>query len=256
MKITMHTREFVDQAIILRLGRFKESDCWVRCMTPSQGIITGFAFGGLKSRRRFPACLDNLNHVQFRFSYNKHEYITLQEGSILNRFAGLSSKPVHLGMLVNCVKFLEAVQLGSPEAEQAFALLLNILDILDFRPDCSKNLPLYFRARLSVIYGYAPELCHCHFCGQELGQAEKVALDIKKGQSSCPKCSQDLSETRVIFRPSEFKHFKEVMYGSPEHWPLDRSKDPEMFRPVQAMDRFVHYHMGLVWQGKGFRQAA
>ena len=58
--------EFSERALVLRVGRFREIDAWVRLFSPIRGTYTAFAFGGLKSRRRFLGCLDPLNQVRFK----------------------------------------------------------------------------------------------------------------------------------------------------------------------------------------------
>ena len=57
--------DYTDKAIILRVGRFREIDLWVRYLSASHGVQTGFAFGGCKSRRRFCGCFDPLNPVLY-----------------------------------------------------------------------------------------------------------------------------------------------------------------------------------------------
>ncbi|MCA1743041.1 MAG: recombination protein O N-terminal domain-containing protein, partial [Desulfovibrionales bacterium] len=68
---------FSEKVLITRTGRFKEYDLWVRFLSPSMGIMTGFAFGGCKSRRRFSGCLDTLNLVLFKASTgSRGQYLT------------------------------------------------------------------------------------------------------------------------------------------------------------------------------------
>ena len=82
--------EFSEDVVVLKVGTFREADCWVRFFSPTYGILTGFAFGGRRSRRRFGGCLDPLSLVRFRVSQNKRcEYYCLEEGVLLNRFSGL-----------------------------------------------------------------------------------------------------------------------------------------------------------------------
>lgn len=56
--------EWTDTALVLHVGRFREADLWVRLLAPGQGLVTAFAFGGSKSRRRFTGCLDVFNLIR------------------------------------------------------------------------------------------------------------------------------------------------------------------------------------------------
>ena len=50
--------EWSDTALVLGVGRFRESDLWLRMLTRRHGIVSAFAFGGSRSRKRFCGCLD------------------------------------------------------------------------------------------------------------------------------------------------------------------------------------------------------
>jgi DNA repair protein RecO (recombination protein O) len=159
-------------------------------------------------------------------------------------------------MAVNCTKFLEAVQLDNSNAEQTFNILLSILKILNSSTEVSKNLPLYFRARLSVLYGYALSFEQCCFCNCKLVQHKSVGFKINTGQLACPYCINNFAKEWWIFSSSEFKHLKNVMLNSPENWPLKELSLSKLLKPIQAMDQFVQFHLGLIWKGNRFMQAA
>ena len=53
--------EWSDTALVLGVGRFRESDLWLRMLTRRHGIVSAFAFGGSRSRKRFCGCLDLFN---------------------------------------------------------------------------------------------------------------------------------------------------------------------------------------------------
>ena len=107
--------EFSEQALVLRVGRFREIDAWVRLFSPVRGVYTAFAFGGLKSRRRFLGCLDPLSHVRFKVRRSGYQgYHCLTEAQLLDAPRRLRRDMNRLGMAVNCLKFLEAVPTWAP----------------------------------------------------------------------------------------------------------------------------------------------
>ena len=45
--------EFSEKALVLKVGRFREIDAWVRLFSPIRGIYTAFAFGGMSQYALF-----------------------------------------------------------------------------------------------------------------------------------------------------------------------------------------------------------
>lgn len=121
-----------EKCLVLKVGRFREADCWVKLLTPNRGIFNGFAFGGSRSRRRFVGCLDPLSHVLFTIGTNKTgTYTVLEEGTLLHNFPAVRENSARTGLAVNCVKFIEAVEIDPSDAKPAYELLLETLHMLE-----------------------------------------------------------------------------------------------------------------------------
>ena len=76
--------EWTDQALVLRMGAFRESDLWLKLLCREHGLLTLFAFGGSRSRRRFCGCLDVLNSLQCRVRSSKDgRFLNLEEAALL-----------------------------------------------------------------------------------------------------------------------------------------------------------------------------
>ena len=74
--------EWSDTALVLGVGRFRESDLWLRMLTRRHGIVSAFAFGGSRSRKRFCGCLDLFNELQISTKTTRNGmYLSLQEGA-------------------------------------------------------------------------------------------------------------------------------------------------------------------------------
>ena len=77
--------EWADQAVVLRIGHFRESDLWLKLLCRGRGLLTLFAFGGSRSRRRFCGCLDVLNTLQCRVKTSGREnFLNLEEAVLLS----------------------------------------------------------------------------------------------------------------------------------------------------------------------------
>ncbi|MDR2726763.1 MAG: recombination protein O N-terminal domain-containing protein, partial [Deltaproteobacteria bacterium] len=109
--------EWTDTALVLRVGRFRETDLWVRLLARRRGLISAFAFGASRSRRRFPGCLDLLNVIRVRAKDTRGgAYLNLEEGTLLEGPRRLRQDWRRLGMLMNCVRFLEALGVNPENA--------------------------------------------------------------------------------------------------------------------------------------------
>jgi len=192
---------FPKRALVLRVGRFREIDAWVRLFSPVRGVYTAFAFGGLKSRRRFPGCLDSFNHVRFKVRCSERQgYHCLTEAVLLDAPHRLRQEPSRLGMAVNCLKFFEAVQIGPQGAAEAYRLLRGLLAALENEMPPSALFPVLFRARLTFIQGMLPVWDHCAACGAPLGPQGAVC-HVEQGKTVLPAMSGCLAGRAAVFGP-------------------------------------------------------
>ncbi len=247
--------EFTEKALVLKTGRFREADVWVRLFTPSRGAFTAFAFGGSRSRRRFCGCLDPLSESLVTVKSDRGgRYLTLQEGTLLRSFPGLRRDLRRLGHAVNCLKFLEAIQLGPQGAQQTHALLLETLTLLDgeegapvLTEEALELLPLFFRARTTFAQGLAPELAACHDCGRAVQGAEGFSFLVEAGRLCCRPCAGHGPETPLPMGSEAVEALAFVSSAPPAAWPaltLTRQARREIYLFVE---RFVRCHLGLTW---------
>ena len=76
--------EWADHALVLRIGHFRESDLWLKMLCRKHGLLTLFAFGGSRSRRRFCGCLDVLNSLHCRVKASgRGSFLNLEEAVLL-----------------------------------------------------------------------------------------------------------------------------------------------------------------------------
>ena len=248
--------EFCEQALVLAVRRFREIDAWVRLLSPVRGVYTAFAFGGMKSRRRFLGCLDPLNHVQFKVRRSGYRsYHCLTEGRLLDSPRQLRTHPQHLGMAVNCLKFFEAVPIPTHSAAEAYALLRELLAALDAAEAPSSLVPLLFRARMTFLHGMLPVCGHCAACGRTLGEHGAVC-HVEEGKILCPACrSTATGGVRLPLSSGALSLLETAVAQSPDCWALCRPQPTAAREFSRALDLLVRYHMGLAWEQGGFVRA-
>lgn len=245
--------EWTDTALVLHVGRFREADLWVRLLAPGQGLVTAFAFGGSKSRRRFTGCLDAFNLIRTRASTSRNGlFLNLQEATLLEGPERLRSDWRRQGVAANCIRFVEALGVPPDGAAAAFALTHDLLGLLENIDNAPALTPLLFRFRLASDQGYAPDLAVCSHCGRSLDSPEGAFFLVAEGVARCPGCRPHGGMTLAVGQEA-LDVLRKVQEYSPGLWG-DLALSPESGRQAgRLVDAFVRYHLGLEWINGRFR---
>lgn len=260
-------QEFSEKVLVLRVGRFREADAWVRFLSPTRGVLTAFAFGGCKSRRRFCGCLDPCNEVLFKVKSNRTgTYLNLEEGVLTHSPSRLRSDGSRLGLAVNCIKFAEAAADRTESGAAAYSLLRETLLVLDGECEPSPMVPVLFRARLAFEQGLWPQLEACVDCGRPLcGDSDATCGEggvprygarflVEQGHALCPACNARERGLHLPVCNQALETLARVRDTSPENW-QNLNLPPAVRRECATLvDHFVRYHLGLAWEKGGFRK--
>ena len=283
--------EWTDKALVLRVGRFREADMWVRLLVPSRGIVQAFAFGGSRSRRRFCGCLDLLNTVLCRVrATGNGAYLSLQEGTLLHAPMALRRDHRRLGVAVNCVRFTEALGVEAADAPlsqpapqaplqgvaepgalfapplaaggvvgkgglgcAAFALLGAALRLLEGEREPQGIFPLQYRLRLASEQGQAPALDVCGVCGAPV---DAGYFRVDEAHMLCPVCAARAAGAsgryRVRLGRQALAALRVVQAAPPDAWGQAPLEGEELRQCARAIDGFVQYHLGIAWQDGRF----
>ena len=246
-----------EKCLVLKVGRFREADCWVKLLTPTRGVFNGFAFGGSRSRRRFVGCLDPLSHVLFTIGTNKTgAYTVLEEGTLLHNFPAIRKDSARTGLAVNCVKFIEAVEIDPADAKPVYELLLETLYMLE-EGGGVEFAPWLFRAKLAFEMGYRPDFLTCGTCGKNVTGEDGYRFGVEKGQVACRACLSDGKPLEGLARPISagvLRVLDWIQQSRPADW-LTVSMDSEVKRQAgQLIELFVAYHLGLSWEGGMYKK--
>ncbi|MDP3426707.1 MAG: DNA repair protein RecO [Humidesulfovibrio sp.] len=262
--------EFTEKALVLKVGRFRETDIWLRLFFAGRGVVTAFAFGGSRSTRRFCGCLDQLVLGTFRVGSNRRgTYKVLEEGTLLHAFPGLRCDPRKLGLVAHCLKFVEAVQIGSQGARPVFDLLLETLGVLEKSEVGAELLPLLFKAKLTFEQGLKPDLTLCAHCGRPawehvcadhqpapvVSSGAGLCFSVERGGLVCASCFDERRDMEAEpLSIGAARTLEWIGESRPADWPR-LSLEPEMRRQLgRVVDRFVAYHLGLRWEHGMYRK--
>ena len=245
--------EFSEQALVLKVGRFREQDLWVRLFSPSRGTYTAFAFGGCRSRRRFCGCLDALNQVHFHVKSDRRgTYLYLLEGTLEEAYPRIRADRERLGQAVNCLKFFEAVHLGPDGAAEGYGLITECLGVLDRAERVGGLFPVLFRAKVAFSQGYAPALTACSHCGKGIHSGSLPRLDVERGRVLCAACAGSAPGLDLCGEALDL--LERVRRGGPEDWRDVRPGAEVRRQCYAAVDHYVRFHLGLAWAGGSFRK--
>ena len=246
--------EWTDKALVLHVGRFREADLWVRLLTPRQGVLTAFAFGGSRSRQRFCGCLDIGNSILCRVKSTRAAgYLALQEATLLLGLRRLRTDGQRLGLAMNCLRFLELLEVQGEEAQGAFALAEGLLRLLEDEPPPSPLLALLFRLRIASDQGFAPLLHGCVRCARKARTGEDWQFLLDRGGLLCPDCRVTGSYALdLAFASLDF--LRTVQNSGPLQWDASRLHPSERRQCGRVVDAFVQYHLGIIWEGGRFRR--
>ncbi len=245
--------EYIDSGIVLRVGKFRETDLWVKLLTSAHGIITAFAFGGSKSRRRFSGCLDAYNFVSARVGSSKNgQFLNLQETVLLEQFQRLRADFRRQGMAANCIRFVEALGVAPEDSEKIFLLTKSMLHLLNNAENAIPMLPVLFRLRIAAEQGYLLDPSRCQRCGAPL-LADSFFL-VSEGYFTCRSC-RPLGSMSLQASKETLDILADIQEYSPEYWSFDCAQSAVLRELGRIIDSHIRYHVGLEWTDGTFRRS-
>lgn len=241
--------EFSERVLVLQVGKFREADLWVRFLSPTRGLVSAFAFGGSRSRRRFVGCLDIFNEIGVRVSAShRTQYLALQEGVLLKGVSRLRTDWSRFGMAVNCVRFLQSFGVGPEGAQDALFLMREILQLLEEEETTPRLLPLFFRIRLAFDQGYALEVARCSLCGKPLASScERSFLLLREGRIVCASCAGKQPDYRLPLGTETLCALEQIKILPPSGWNRVELSPPGAREFARIVDGFIEYHIGIAW---------
>ncbi len=247
--------EFSERVLVLQVGKFREADLWVRFLSPTRGLLSAFAFGGSRSRRRFVGCLDTFNEIHVKaHSTRRGAYLALQEGVLIRGLSRLRRDWPRFGLANNCARFLQSFGVAREGADIAHQLMLQTLHLLEERERIPRLLSLFFRVRLAFDHGYALYGDRCRSCGRALMQ-EGAFFFLHEGLIMCRRCAAASPGQGVFLNPEVLTGLESLRLLPPEQWEALELSPASSRDFARAMDGFIQHHVGIAWErGRFIRQ--
>lgn len=249
--------ELIDDAIILRIGLFHESDLWIRMLCRSHGLFTAFAFGGARSKKRFCGCLDLLNSLRCRIQPTRRgAYLTLREAVFLSGPKKLRQNWKNMGIAANCMRFLEAMQIAGDSSPPCFEALENLRETLESCKFRSSYLPVFFRLKIASLAGFSPNLESCGKCGQPI---RGIAFFYPaEGQMLCEQCKNSFQARPGgqfdLVNENSLLLLRSIKNELPSNWAMLEATTEDARQSARLVDHFIEYHVGLKWNNGFFQR--
>lgn len=253
MRRNIAMQQWTDDALVLRIGKFREADLWVRLLSRRKGIVTAFAFGGSRSRRRFTGCLDVFNILKVSAEYSRDgRFLNMKEAVLISGPERLRHDWQRQGMAANCLRFLEALGVPPDNAGSCYAHLCGLIELLEQEENISPLLPVLFRFRLAAEQGYAPELGVCSRCGSPMGGMPQVHFLVGDGAVCCSSCHRR-GDMSIALGQEALDVLGKVKEYSLQSWGRLHPSPEGARQAARLIDAFVRYHLGLEWENGRFR---
>ncbi len=243
----MPALESIEEVIVYNVAPYREIDCIVRFFSKQRGRSSGFAFGGLRSKRRFLGCLEKLNYITLTLQ-DYRGYTCLKEARLNKRFSNIHKNPQKLGIAFNCFKFIESVHKGPVDTHKVFSLLLELLNTLENTTEVPFYFPLFFKARLCAEYGYKPTFDVCFDCMKDLKGSGGIFF-LEERKLRCKRCSEK-RQGGFFLSSYMLEKLQLIFSSSPNNWLAIKIKNFEKNRILPFLDRFVDRTLGFFYRKK------
>lgn len=177
-----------DDALIIGLMDYRESDRIVTFFTREHGRVSGIARGARRSVKRFGGSLELFSRLSLNFTpadglvaVHDVDPVTIYP-NIRATLEGIA----HAGYACELVAALAPERLAN---QRLFRLLAAYLEQLDSFP-VSRSDRHFFEINLLNILGYRPPLESCCRCGDHLGEEGGSWSDGEDGGICCPRCGR------------------------------------------------------------------
>ncbi len=179
------TREFHDDAVVLRTYKSGEADRVVVAWTRTHGKVRAIAKGARKTSSSLAGTLEVLAWVRASFVTTRGELFVVRHARHLARLTTLRGEYERINAGYAVVEVLDALPSEGVSDEALYELTVRVLAALDDVRYDPTLVPASFYLRLLAHDGSAPVLDGCVNCGRE---EPLVAFDAHVGGVLCDRC--------------------------------------------------------------------
>jgi len=187
-----------DEALILRVMRYRETSKIVVALTPAFGKVHLLAKGAREYKRGFGGALEILTRAHLVFYHQKQRDLhLLHSASVEQPYLRLLSPASVYHLACAALEFVLRVLPDEDPAGEIYHTLAAFLERGDAEPSPGE---IYwalrvFQFRTVALLGYAPQLTCCAVCGEAVPGA--ATFGVAEGGLLCARCRPQ-GETRPL----------------------------------------------------------
>jgi len=177
------------EAVSLRQYPLSEADRIVVLFTREAGLLRAVAPGAKRTKSRFGACLQPLNHVRVEYYMREGQPLCrIRQCEILHSYLGRNPSLDRVGGFAYFAELTQELTQENNPAPLVFRLLLASLNAGE-KLGVHEPLLRYFETWMLRLNGLLPNYDYCSSCGSCVKQ---LAFYIRpeSGQSRCPECAR------------------------------------------------------------------
>ena len=179
------------RGLVLRVTAYKETDAILTILTDGQGKLSVKARGLRRKNSPLIAPCQLLSYGEFTlFTYR--DMYTINEAQAIELFTPLRRDLSKLALATYFAQVAEVVSQEDMPNPELLSLTLNCLYALAKLDVTQEQVKGVFELRIACIAGYAPNVYHCHRCGNPYADR----FDLRQGQLECANC-RDADSTGV-----------------------------------------------------------
>lgn len=171
-----------DEAFVLRVSPYGESDAVVRLLTRTRGVVSAL---GRRARRRM--VLEPFHTLRVSLAQGGGELLSLRAAEVSRARVGLLSRAEALTVAGACVRWARSLCPEHTPEPEVFAGLGRALDALD-QGAPPAPLEVAFGLVLLEAVGFALELSACARCGRPRPSGKAALLSGRQGGVVCASC--------------------------------------------------------------------
>lgn len=228
------------EAVVLSSIPQGESSKIVRLITKSYGRVSIIAKGSRKSKNRFGAALDSLNHVSAVYYYKEsRELQILTQCDIIDSFSEAKEDLNKLALGLAAAEVIQKLFIEEEENVPVFMLLTGALKQLGEFEKNYINIYWSFLARFLALSGFELNLLNCSGCGIEV-EDKSASFSLSRGGLICGECKNN--EITYKMSAVALQTLKRIIQKEPETLVTLQSSEKTFIEINSFFENYFRYH--------------
>lgn len=243
-----------EQALVLRVTNYNDTDALLTLLTKSHGKITAKARGLRRKNSPLTAPCQLLSYAEFTLFEYRNQFV-INEAHSIELFQGLRKDLQRFTLGTYFVQVADVISQEDAPNPQLLSLVLNSLYMLTKPAENELKIKAVFELRAACLSGYTPNLDGCCVCGDP----NPLLFHTKEGCLTCNRCRIDaqysirmpitdgiLSAMRYICQ-SEAKHLFSFSLSDESYSILNEATEAYLIAQMEQSFSTLDFYKRLIY---------